>query len=155
MKKYQAAKYPNMKLLNTRYGENDQAKSRQQATDLLTAFPDLQMIVAPTATGCPGVAEAIEAAKKAGKVKMTCLATPNGMRDYVKRGTVDGIYLWNMVNLGYMVLQIAHRLLTGSIKPTDKVSRQAGRARSRQDSNIVLGLAFRFDKDNIDKEVAP
>jgi len=43
-----------------------------------------------------------------------------------------------------LALQIAHGLLTGSIKPTDtKV--QVGK-----DGNIVLGPAFRFNKDNMD-----
>ena len=153
MKKHMAATYPNMKLLDIRYGEDDQAKSRQQANDLINAYPDLEFIIVPTSVGCPGVADAIEAAGKAGQIKMTCLATPNGMRPYVKRGTVEAFYLWNVVDLGYLAMHVTHGLLTGEIQESDtKVN--AGRLGEREvgtDGVIRLGPPFRFDKDNIDQ----
>lgn len=153
MKKHMAEAYPNMKLLDIRYGEDDQAKSRQQANDLINAYPDLEFIIVPTSVGCPGVADAIEAAGKVGQIKMTCLATPNGMRAYVKRGTVEAFYLWNVVDLGYLAMHVTHGLLTGEIKESDtKV--KAGRLGEREvgtDGVIRLGPPFRFDNDNIDQ----
>ncbi len=153
MKKYMAQAYPKMQLVDIRYGEDDQAKSRQQATDLIAAHPDVQFLIVPTSVGCPGVADALEAAGKVGQIKMTCLATPNGMRAYVKRGTLEAFYLWNVVDLGYLAMYVTHGLLTGEIKPTDKVVK-AGRLGEREvgpDNVILLGPPFRFDKDNIDQ----
>ncbi len=153
MKKYQAEAYPDMVLLDIRYGEDDQAKSRTAANDLMNAYPELQMLIVPTSVGCPGVADAIEAANKVGQVKMTCLATPNGMRDYVKRGTVEAFYLWNTVDLGYLTMYVAHGLLTGEITPDSKTV-PAGRLGTREvgeNGVILLGPPFRFDKDNIDQ----
>ena len=51
-----------------------------------------------------------------------------------------------------MALQFAHGLLTGSIKPTDTKVQvgKLGEHKVGKDGNIVLGPAFRFDKDNID-----
>ncbi len=153
MKKYMAQAYPKMQLVDIRYGEDDQAKSRQQATDLIAAYPEVQFLIVPTSVGCPGVADALEAAGKVGQIKMTCLATPNGMRAYVKRGTLEAFYLWNVVDLGYLAMYVTHGLLTGEIKPTDKTVK-AGRLGEREvgpDNVILLGPPFRFDENNIDQ----
>ena len=153
MKKHQAKAYPKMKLLDIRYGEDDAAKTRAQAEDLMSAHPDLSAIVAPTAAGCPGAADAIEGMGKAGKVHLICLATPNTMRPFIKRGTVEAIYLWNTVDLGYLALYTAHAALTKELtksQPTFKAGR-LGTYTADKNGMILLGPPFRFDKTNIDK----
>ncbi|WP_376791136.1 substrate-binding domain-containing protein [Thermoflexus sp.] len=153
MQKYMAQVYPKMQLVDIRYGEEDQSKSRQQTLDLIAAHPEVQFIIAPVSTGLPGAADALEAAGKVGKVKLTGLSLPNVMRPYIKRGTLEAFYLWNVVDLGYLAMYVTHGLLTGEIKPTDKVVK-AGRLGEREvgpDNVILLGPPFRFDKNNIDQ----
>ncbi len=153
MKKYQPEAYPDMELLDLRYGEDDAAKTRAQAEDLISAYPELDAIIAPTAAGCPGAADAIETTGTVGKVHLVCLATPNTMRDFIKRGTVEAIYLWNTVDLGYLAMYTAHAVLTGELTP-ESPTFEAGRLGTyTADANgvILLGPPFRFDKENIDQ----
>jgi rhamnose transport system substrate-binding protein len=153
MKKYQPQAYPDMKLVDIRFGLDDAAETRRQAEDLIHAYPDLKAIIAPTAAGCPGAADAIEATGSVGKVHLVCLATPNTMRPFIKKGTVEAIYLWNTVDLGYLALYTAHAVLTGELKPGVK-SFKAGRLGTYEvgpDNVILLGPPFRFDASNIDQ----
>lgn len=150
--KHQEATYPGMELLDTRYGEDDAAKTRAEAEDLISAYPELQMIIAPTAAGCPGAADAIKATDSVGKVHLTCLATPNTMKDFVKEGTLESIYLWNTVDLGYLAMQTAYAVLEGKLG-ADSPSLNAGRLGGYEadaDGVILLGPPFRFDASNID-----
>lgn len=153
MKKYQPQAYPKMQLVDIRFGLDDAAETRRQAEDLIHAYPDLKAIIAPTAAGCPGAADAIEATGSVGKVRLICLATPNTMRPFIKKGTVEAIYLWNTVDLGYLALYTAHAVLTGELKPGVK-SFKAGRLGTYEvgpDNVILLGPPFRFDATNIDQ----
>jgi len=153
MKAYQPKAYPKMKLVDIRYGEDDMAKTRQQANDLITAYPDLDAFIVPTSVGFPGAAEAVEAAGKTGEIAVIGLATPNGMRDYVKRGVVETVILWNTIDLGYLTMYTTEALLTGKLKPGDKTV-QAGRMGEKEigENNVILlGPPFRFTKENIDQ----
>ena len=44
-------KYANLKLVETVYGDDDATESTQQAKALLTTYPDLKAILAPTTVG--------------------------------------------------------------------------------------------------------
>lgn len=153
MKKYQPTAYPKMKLLDVRFGEDDAAKTRTQAEDLIHAYPDMTAIIAPTAAGCPGAADAVEATGSVGKVHLVCLATPSTMREFIKKGTMEAIYLWNTIDLGYLSMYTAHAVLTGELKE-GVTSFKAGRLGTYEvgaDNVILLGPPFRFDKENIDQ----
>lgn len=149
---YQETTYPDMEQLDLRYGEDDAAETRAQAEELISAYPELQMIIAPTAAGCPGAADAIKATDSVGKVHLTCLATPNTMREFIKEGTLESIYLWNTVDLGYLAMYTAVAVLEGDLT-ADSASLSAGRLGDYDiaaDGIIVLGPGFKFDASNID-----
>jgi len=153
MKKYMASDYPNLELLTIQYGEDNVALSKQKADDILRAYPEVEAIVEPSDGGCPGLAQSIEANGKTGVVAGICLATPKGMREYVKKGVVPAVILWNTVDLGYLSMYVTEAMLTGKLKHGDKTV-SAGRLGTYDisDTNeIVLGPGFRFDKDNIDQ----
>lgn len=149
---YQETTYPDMEQLDLRYGEDDAAETRTQAEELISAYPELQMIIAPTAAGCPGAADAIKATGSVGTVHLTCLATPNTMREFIKEGTLESIYLWNTVDLGYLAMYTAVAVLEGGID-ANSTSLNAGRLGAYDigaDNVIVLGPGFKFDASNID-----
>jgi ABC-type sugar transport system substrate-binding protein len=62
------------------------------------------------------VAEAVEQAGLAGKIVVTGMATPNQMKEFVKRGTVKTVVLWNPVDLGYLAVYAAQASLAGTLK---------------------------------------
>ena len=169
MKAQMQAKYPKMQLVDIGYGQNKPTESFNAAQDLINKFRDqLDAIVVPSVVALPKVAEAVEQAGLTGKIVVTGLSTPNDMKEFVKRGTVKTVVLWNPVDLGYLAVYVAHASLAGTL--TDSATQAkvpAGRLGTRDavasleditvkgpltlKNVIVLGNPFRFTKDNIDQ----
>lgn len=97
-----AKKYPNIKMLDTVYAGEDQAKATQMATDLMNANPDLNGIIGQCTSSAPGVAQAVRDAGKIGKVFTVGVGTPKSMVPYLTDGSSSGSILWDVQNLGYL-----------------------------------------------------
>jgi len=169
MKQRMTAKYPKMQLVDIGYGQGKPAESFSATQDLINKYRDrLDAIVAPTVVALPKVAEAVEQAGLAGKIVVTGMATPNQMREFVKRGTVKTVVLWNPVDLGYLAVYTAQASVAGALKDDATQAKvPAGRLGTRDalaslddmtakgpltlKNVIVLGDPFRFMKDNIDQ----
>ena len=145
-----ADKYPNMTLVDTRSCDDQKDKAQDETTQLLSAYPDLKIIVSTTSLGVPGAAEAIKQAGKAGKVKNIGLGLPNENKRYVHDGVTDSVILWKTENLGYLAVEAAYAAAKGTLKPGDKtfVAGSLGEFDINGD-NIMLGKPFIFNKDNI------
>jgi len=145
-------KYPNMKLVDTRSCDDRKDKAQDETTQLLSAYPDLKIIVSTTSLGVPGAAEAIKQAGKAGQVKNIGLGLPNENKRYVHDGVTDSVILWKTENLGYLAVEAAYAAAKGTLKPGDKtfVAGSLGEFDINGD-NIMLGKPFIFNKDNIDE----
>src|SRR6478752_5176110 len=81
------AKYKGLKLVDTVYGDDKPDVSTTQAQGLLTKYPNLKVIVAPTTVGILAAAQVVSAAKKSDCVKVTGLGFPNDMKPFVADGT--------------------------------------------------------------------
>src|SRR5207244_2270802 len=147
------AKYPKVRLVDIRYGLGKPAESFSMAENLINKVRcQLDAIVAPTVVALPKVAEAVEQAGLTGKIVVTGLSTPNDMKEFVKRGTVKTVVLWNPVDLGYLAVYVAQASLAGSLKDNATQAKvPAGRLGTRdavaslEDIN-TRGLAFTVKK---------
>ena len=114
------------------------------------------------------MAEAVEQAGLSGKIVVTGMSTPKDMKQFVKRGTVKTVVLWNPVDLGYLAVYVAQASVSGTIEDNATQARvAAGRLGTRDavasleditakgpltlKNVIVLGKPFRFTKENIDQ----
>ena len=153
-------KYKGLVLDGVVYGNDDPQISTTQAQGLLQAHPKLKVIIAPTTVGIVAAAQVVKAAGLTGKVFVTGLGTPMGMQAYVKGGQAPEFALWNVTDLGYLAYAVAADLVNGTIKgnPGDTFtvpSLNNGQPYTiGQDSVVVLGPPFVFNKDNIDQFVA-
>ncbi len=102
MKKELAASHPNIKLVETVYGNDDDQTSFDKTAALLQKHPNLKGIISPTTVGIAAAARYLSTSSSKGKVMLTGLGTPNQMRKYVKDGTVKEFALWNPEDLGYL-----------------------------------------------------
>src|SRR5215210_7378389 len=102
MKSYAAEKYPQLQIVSTVYGDDEDEKSFQETQGLLQSTPDLKGIISPTTVGIAAAARYLSGSEYKGKVALTGLGTPNQMRDFVKDGTVTSFALWNPEELGYL-----------------------------------------------------
>ncbi|MBC7784682.1 MAG: substrate-binding domain-containing protein [Burkholderiales bacterium] len=147
-------KYKNMQLVETAYGNDEPQKSLTEAEALLTKYPDLKGIVAPTTVGVAAAAQAVETAKKADTVFVTGLGTPNQMRRFIQNGTVKAFALWSPYDEGYLAGQVAAQLAKKSLTIKSGTKIQAGKLGEREvreKSVIITGPPTVFTKENIDQ----
>ena len=147
-----ASKYPKMKIVAVRPCDDLKDKAQSEATALLSAYPNLKMLVNICSPAVPGAAEAVKQAGKAGKVKVIGLGLPSENRRYVKEGVTDSVMLWKTEDLGYLTVEAAVALVKGTLKPGDKTFRAGALGEFQiKGDNILLGTPFIFNKDNIDQ----
>jgi rhamnose transport system substrate-binding protein len=151
------AKYSKLKLVDVVYGDDDATKSTQQAQALLSKYPNLKVIVAPTTVGILAAAQVVSKAGKQAAVKVTGLGFPNDMKPYVKDETSPVFGLWSVPDLGYLSYQIADKLIKGEITGKEGETFTVKGLNGDKpytigkDSVVILGPAFRFDKTNVDQ----
>jgi rhamnose transport system substrate-binding protein len=156
------SKYTRMELVDIVYGDDKPQKSRTEAEGLLTKYPDLRAILAPTSVGIEQAAKAVEAAgvypgganARGRGVVVTGLGTPNQLRRYIKDNIITAVALWSPPDEGYVSAYVAVGLAT------DKITAQTGNSfdvpgfgrRGFGKNNLVIaGPPLIFTKDNIDQ----
>jgi len=146
-----AEKYPDVKMAVLRPCDDKQSKAFDETNTILSAYPNVKVIMAICSPAVPGAAEAV---KQSGRkdVKVIGLGLPNDNKRYVHEGVTDCIVLWNTADLGYLTVLAANELKHGTLKPGD-TSITAGRLGNIkiENDNIILGTPFTFTKDNIDQ----
>lgn len=153
MKEDLAANYPDIELVETVYGDDDDQKSFDETEALLQRYPDLDGIVSPTTVGIAAAARYLSTSQYKGEVALTGLGTPNQMRPYVEDGTVTAFALWNPQDLGYLAAYTADALHAGDISGEEGETFTAGDLGEYtigEDGVVVLGDPFVFDESNID-----
>jgi len=146
------ANHPNINVVDTVYGDDDDQTSFDKTSALLQKYPNLKGIVSPTTVGIAAAARYVSDSDFKGKVKVTGLGTPNQMRAYVEDGTVDAFALWNPEDLGYLAAFAAKALIDGDITGKEGDTFTAGKLGEYTvgaDSTVLLGDPFEFTKDNI------
>ncbi len=149
-------KYKGLKLVDTVYGNDDSTVSTTQAQGLLTKYPNLKVIVAPTTVGILAAAQVVKQAGKSATVKVTGLGFPNDMKPFVKDGTSPVFGLWSVPDLGYLSYMVAAKLVSGEITGKEGESFTVKGLNGDKpytigkDGVVILGPAFRFDKTNVD-----
>jgi rhamnose transport system substrate-binding protein len=152
IKERQAAEYPNMKLVDIKPCDDQKDKAQQEATNLLSAYPNLKAIIAVCSPAVPGAAEAVKQAGKAGDVKVLGLGLPSENKAYVKEGVTQAVVLWNVEELGYLSIMAAAAVAKGDLVAgaTEFNAGTLGKMEVSGD-NIILGKPFVFTKENIDQ----
>ncbi len=147
-----AEKYPNLRMVALRPCDDLKDKAQAEATALMSAHPNLKLIMNICSPAVPGAAEAVKQAGKVGQVKVIGLGLPNENKRYVHEGVTDSVILWNTEDLGALTVRAAVALAEGKLKPGDTTF-DAGAAGTFeiQGDNILLGQPFIFNKGNIDQ----
>lgn len=146
--------YKNIKLVAKVYGDDEDAKSFQEAQGLLQAHPNLKGIISPTTVGIAATARYLSTSAYKGKVALTGLGLPNEMRPFVKDGTVKAFALWDPAQLGEVAAYAGKALADGTIKGKEGDKFTAGELGPRtvgKDGIVIVGPPTVFDTANIDK----
>ncbi|MBT2495282.1 rhamnose ABC transporter substrate-binding protein [Microbacterium sp. ISL-59] len=152
MKEYVASDYPDITIIETVYGDDEDQTSFDKTAALLQSHPELKGIVSPTTVGIAAAARYLSTSDYKGKVALTGLGTPNQMREYVEDGTVTSFALWNPADLGYLSAFAAKALVEGDITGKEGDTFEAGDLGEYEvgaDGVVLLGDPFVFNADNI------
>ncbi len=152
MEELLASDHPDIELVETVYGDDDDQTSFDKTAALLQTYPELKGIISPTTVGISAAARYLSTSEYKGKVALTGLGTPNQMREYVEDGTVTAFALWNPADLGYLAAFAAQALITGEITGEEGDSFEAGKLGSFEvgaDATVLLGDPYVFDAENI------
>ncbi len=109
-------KYAKMELVTIVYGDDDPQKSTTETEVLLSNYPGLKGIIAPTTVGVAAAAQVVENQGKADQVAVTGLGTPNQMRRFIENGTVKGFQLWAPDEQGRTAAYLGVGLVKGEIE---------------------------------------
>ena len=100
-KKVLPEKFPKIKLDAVVYGDDDSVKSTNEAKGLISSYPNLKAIIAPTTVGVVAAAQVVTDQKLIGKINVTGLALPSEFKKFIDNGASQGVALWNPIDLGY------------------------------------------------------
>ena len=95
------AKHPGVKLVSTLYSHSDTAKAMAAIEDMMTANPNLEGVFVANEAGAIGAVQAIEAAGKAGEIKLVAFDASEEQIAALKRGTIQALIVQNPFRMGY------------------------------------------------------
>jgi rhamnose transport system substrate-binding protein len=120
-------KYSKLELLETVYGDDQSEKSYDQAQALISKYPDMKLIMAPTSVGIVAAAKAVQDEGLCDDIKISGLGVPSEMVEYTKNGCAPEFALWSFVDLGYLTYYVSYLLGTGALQGVEGESFTAGR----------------------------
>ncbi len=156
----QDSKYSKMELVTVVYGDDDPQKSLTECESLLSTYPDLRGIIAPTTVGVAAAAQCVESAgvfpggaNAVGKgLQVTGLGTPNQMRAFIESGVVQAFALWSPYDEGYLSGYLGVDLATGNVEAMEGnkfTVPNLGDRDFRKNAVVITGPPTVFTKDNI------
>ena len=147
-----AADYPNLKLVDTVYADEDQAKAVTMAKDLMNAHPNLSGLIGPCTTAAPGIAQAVDEAGKTGTVRTVGVGTPQAMLPFLTSGSSSASVLWNVEDHGYLTGWAGWQAAQGIAFPSDgqpfDVGRLKGVTYDAASKVLLLGDPLILTADN-------
>jgi rhamnose transport system substrate-binding protein len=151
-------KYANLELLDVVYGNDQSEDSYNQALALVSKYPDMELIMAPTSIGIVAAAKAMQDEGLCDKVKTSGLGLPSELYDYTMNGCVPEFALWSFVDLGYLTYYLTYLIATGAMKGEVGERFNAGRMGTftiekdpTRDSGlrVLMGPFTVYNKDNV------
>ncbi|MEK7794595.1 MAG: ABC transporter substrate-binding protein [Candidatus Hydrogenedentota bacterium] len=135
------AKFPNVELVSTLHTNSDVAKALAVTSDMLTAHPDLKGIFAANEPGAIGAIQALEAAGKAGAVKIVAFDASAEELDALRRGVIHALIVQDPYRMGHDGVKAAIDHLEG--RPIEK----------RIDTGVTVVTLDNLDSPEVQKLV--
>lgn len=152
------SKYKNLRLVDIVYGEDKYAASADCTEKLLSDYPDLKVICAPTVVGIRAACEVI-AKQKNQQTKVTGLGLPSEMAEYIGERKIfpcPYMYLWNPTKLGSAAAYTLLEMEDGSINGKLGEKFEAGTLGTLEvvecgngGTQIIVGKPLKFELQNI------
>ena len=149
------AKYANLKLVATVYGDDEAQKSTDEMQNLMTNYPNLEVVCCPTTVGILAAAKVVANDPNC-TIKVAGLGLPSEMKDYVGEGKpCPYMYLWNPIDVGNCAAYMIKALLDGKVGDVgskftaDNGTEYEVLAGDPAAKQIIVGPPFAFTGENI------
>jgi len=115
MIEYQKGKYPNLKNIGYEAGDSDSQKTYNAAVTLMTANPNMKVIMSNASDALGPICEAIAAEGKIGQVFGAGQTTPNlGKPGYESGAILGGAMLWDPAKWAEFGVTLCNELIKGT-----------------------------------------
>jgi rhamnose transport system substrate-binding protein len=149
------AKYSKLVDRGVVYGDDEPTKSTTETQNLLTNFPNLEVICCPTTVGILAASQTVESMEDC-NVKIAGLGLPSEMKNYVGDDKVcPYMYLWNPIDVGNCAAYAIKAILDGKVGEIGtKFTAENGTTYSitagdPAEKQIIVGPPFPFTGKNI------
>ena len=145
--------YSGVNLVATVYGDDLSDKSYREAQGLMSSYPNLKAIIAPTTVGILAASQAVTDAGKIGEINVTGLGLPSEMADAVASGATKSFAIWNPIDLGYAATMLSYNIIGGAkAAPGAKIGMgRMGNAELNDNTEAAMSDPFTYDASNIDQ----
>ncbi|MCC6154562.1 MAG: substrate-binding domain-containing protein, partial [Candidatus Hydrogenedentes bacterium] len=137
------AEFPNITIADIQYSQSDVIKAMNVTEDMLTAHPNLKGIFAANEPAAVGVVQALEAAGKAGQVKLVAFDAGDDEVAALKKGTIQALIVQNPFRMGYDGVKTAYDVLQGKT------------AEKRIDTGVTVVTMENFETPEVQKLLNP
>ncbi|MGQ9840244.1 MAG: rhamnose ABC transporter substrate-binding protein [Anaerolineae bacterium] len=151
-------KFSKLQLLDIVYGNDQSEDSYNQALALVSKYPDMELIMAPTSIGIVAASKAMQDEGLCDKVKVSGLGLPSEMVEYTLNGCAPEFALWSFVDLGYLTYYATYLIATGQMEAKEGVQFEAGRMGTytitkdptrEKGLRVLMGPFTVYNKDNV------
>jgi len=112
-----AERFPDIKVLDTQYNENDASTAASQLQAVLAREPNLGGVFGANLFSALGAANGVESADKLGDITVIAFDAPQSIVDQLKSGLVDMAIAQHPAEIGYFGVMSAYAHLTGQSIP--------------------------------------
>ena len=148
-------KYSKLDWVETVYGDDESQKSTDETQNLLTKYPNLEVICCPTTVGILACAQAVKNTEGC-TVKVAGLGLPSEMKDYVGDDKVcPYMYLWNPIDVGNCAAYVIKAIIDGKVGAVDTEFKAENGTTYKvmkgdpAETQIIVGPPFKFTGENI------
>jgi rhamnose transport system substrate-binding protein len=151
-------KYANLNLIDVVYGNDQSQLSYDLALGLVSQYPDMKLIMAPTTVGIVAASKAMQDQNLCSQVKVSGLGLPSQMAQYTVNGCAPEFALWSFVDLGYLTYYVTYRIATGQLEAREGAQFSAGRMGAytitkdptrANGLRVLMGPFKKYTKDNL------
>jgi ribose transport system substrate-binding protein len=135
-----AAKYPDIKIVAHRYGNNDAAKALSAADDIITKTPDLIGIFADNNMMGDGAGRAIQENNLKDKVALVAFDTDDQELSFLKSGVINALIVQDPYMMGYAGVWYAVAAHFGARLPKTLDTGVTAVTQANFNSSKVVGL---------------
>lgn len=96
------AKFPNMTVIRSNYGNSDRTQSLRVTEDVLTAHPEIAGIFGPNESSIVGALQAVKNRNLIGKIKLVGFDSTKQLEESLTSGDIDSLVIQNPFKMGEM-----------------------------------------------------